>query len=328
MVDIGVVYLYRFAEGECPVRTFLESYRVHPPGVGHDLHVIFKGFPNRDSSAAARALFKDLPINAIEIGDFGFDINAYFAAASAISNRRLIFFNTFSELLSDNWLLRFDNAFRLPSVGLVGATGSWQSHFSLFEANLKRDIERVRYWAQHPLSYFERTRIASDDAKDFKMAERPSSDPRYPRRNRDIAHAVRALRSLMRVRLYVHYRRNYSPYPNPHIRTNAFMIDRDRFLALRNLAPRTKFDAYKFESGNNSLTRQVMAQGLKPVVVDRTGKVYDISEWKQSSTLWSDDQINLVVADNRTREYAVGDFETRLRLENHAWVDPSSWALL
>jgi hypothetical protein len=140
LARIGVIYLCRFAEGECPVRAFVDSYRARPAGVAHDLHVIFKGFSDRSSRAAVRALFGELPVHAIESEDKGYDIGSYFAAARVVVNRRVIFFNTFSELLVDNWLKKFDDALSLPGVGLVGATGSWQSHRSLYQASWQRAL--------------------------------------------------------------------------------------------------------------------------------------------------------------------------------------------
>ena len=103
------------------------------------------------------------------------------------------------------------------------------------------------------------------------------------------------------------------------------MIERSRFLSLDFPSFNKKSDVYKFESGRRSMTKQIMAQGLNPVVVDRTGKVYSISEWRSSSTFWSNDQVNLVVADNRTAEYAAGNKEFREFLEDSAWVHPWSW---
>ena len=39
----------------------------------------------------------------------------------------------------------------------------------------------------------------------------------------------------------------FGRYPNPHIRTNAFMIERDRFLSLTFPLFKKKSDVYKFE---------------------------------------------------------------------------------
>lgn len=329
LAEIGVVYLYRFAEGEMPVRTFLASYGAHPAGIDHDLHVIFKGFPDRNSLAAARVLFAGLSINPIELNDSGFDIGSYFAAAKVVTNRRLIFFNTFTELLADDWLLKFDKALSLPEVGLVGATGSWQSHRSLYEADIKRSIELLLYRIKHPLEYFKDSRI---EAKNVKVREKAQGRDVAPeiqgtQERRKIFQACRTLYNLLRIDRHIRYRYDYTRYPNPHIRTNAFMIERDRFLALEALSFRTKFGAYRFESGRRSLTRQIMEQNLKPIVVDQRGKIYNISEWKSSSTFWIDEQTNLIAADNQTRNYEKGSPELRARLEDNAWVSPSSGAV-
>ena len=177
MVDIGVVYLYRFAEGELPVQTFLDSYRTHPAGIEHDLHVIFKGFPDRRSLTSAQALFVGLPINAIELEDKGYDIGSYFSAAKVVSNRRLIFFNTFTELLADDWLKKFDKALSLPGVGLVGATGSWQSHSSGYEAIIRRVCQRV----VHPLEFLEEIFTDARHAKEARGIQVGESFSNHPR---------------------------------------------------------------------------------------------------------------------------------------------------
>ena len=66
MREVGVIYLYSFAEGEHPVLHFLESYRRHPAGIDHDLYVVFKGFPDQASLAAGR-------FTSIELDDSGYE---------------------------------------------------------------------------------------------------------------------------------------------------------------------------------------------------------------------------------------------------------------
>ncbi len=117
----------------------------------------------------------------------------------------------------------------------------------------------------------------------------------------------------------------FGRHPNPHIRTNAFMIRRDLLLSLRAATFRRKIHAYKFESGRHSMTKQIIARGLRPLVVDRSGKVYEISEWKSSSTFWIDLQANLLVADNQTSNYAAGSLQRRRVLKDHAWESPRAW---
>jgi hypothetical protein len=316
LADIGAVYLYRFAEGELPARAFLDSYRAHPAGVDHDLHVVFKGFPNAHALAAARTIFAGLPINPIELDDTGFDVGSYFAVAKLVSNRRLIFFNTFSELLADDWLKKFDNALSFPDVGLVGATASWQSLSSYYEVLIRLVFHEIIQQLTGHAKGAGRPGAIQDVQCDRVIDERDNAPSR-----------ARGFYLLLRLDKYLLYLHEYGRYPNPHVRSNAFMIERDRFLSLSASSFSRKSSAYKFESGRQSMTKQIVAQNLKPVVIDRHGKVYGIAEWRASSTYWVDQQANLIAADNRTRQYATGDAERRRRLEDYAWVHPSCWTL-
>ena len=324
MADIGVVYLYRFSEGELPPRAFLNSYRAHPAGVDHDLHVIFKGFPDASTLSSARTVFADLLINPIELDDTGFDVGSYFAAAKVVSNRRLVFFNTFTELLADDWLKKFDAALSLPEAGLVGATGSWQSRSSYYEAIIGMAWARVRHLLRR-LTEFAARRRHPKESQDVRVGGEDAQDAQGVDKRRIIALVGRGFNRLFRFDRYLMYLCHYARYPNPHVRTNAFMIERDRFLSLRAPSFKKKYGVYKFESGRQSMTKQIVAQGLKPVVVGSNGKFYKISEWKSSSTFWVNEQANLIAADNRTRQYASATEEGRARFQDYAWVPPSSW---
>lgn len=305
MAAIGVVYLYRFAEGESFARTFLESYRAHPAGIEHDLHVILKGFPDKKASAAARALFGAVPANLIELDDSGYDIGSYLVAACRVANNQLVFLNTFSEILADNWLAHLDAALNRSDVGLVGATGSWQSLGSGYVAAALR----LAHWIRHPIGYVK---------SHFEAGSHASAGTGVPRRSfRDIALKIRGLADLY----------EFGRYPNPHIRTNAFMIDRERFLSLHSTPFRRKADVYKFESGRRSMTNQILRMKLKALVVDRSGKTYDIDAWRTSSTYWTGAQENLMIADNMTRKYAQGTAQLRHLLENYAWYPPGAWPI-
>jgi hypothetical protein len=306
MRDVGIIYLWRFAEGEQPVRRFLQTYREHTAGIEHDLYVIFKGFPDKGRLELGRALFAGISINSIELDDKGFDIGSYVAAAKLVSNRRLIFLNTFSQILGDDWLRHFDRALTAPGVGLVGSTGSWLSRTSGYEGALRRVFCRIRHLPTFLRGLF----------------HRPKEDNRKgssPIRKRGL---VRYLRTPFH---YLYCIFEYERFPNPHIRTNAFMIDRNKFLSLTFPTFREKEDVYRFESGRQSLTRQVVRQGLQPVVVGRNGSIFATSEWKSSATFWSDEQANLLIADNRTCAYSEGNKGLREYLEDSAWVNPWSW---
>jgi hypothetical protein len=110
-----------------------------------------------------------------------------------------------------------------------------------------------------------------------------------------------------------------APFPNPNIRTNAFMLRRDLFLSLDFGDTTTHGSGYAFEAGSNSLTRQVVARGLVPMVVGRDGGRWTPDGWQASRTFRSGHQENLLVADNRTLDFATARPKRRRKLIQLAW---------
>jgi len=124
------------------------------------------------------------------------------------------------------------------------------------------------------------------------------------------------------IKALIYYPFLFKSFPNPHLRTNAFMIRRDVFLAIRYKPLTSKFRAYQCESGRNSVTSQVIKQGYGVYVVDRNGQVYEPQKWPESRTFWIDNQENLLVEDNQTRQYATGDNTAKRLYSRLAWHRP------
>jgi hypothetical protein len=176
------------------------------------------------------AMFAALKYTPIVTTDDRYDIGAYLDSARQLSQKTICFLNTYSELRSQHWLAKLATNFDQPGVGLVGASGSFQS-----------------------LSGY---------------------DPNIPE------------------------------FPNPHIRSNAFMIDRELFCAIASGLDLTeKRNAFLFESGPDSMTRQIMRAGLKALIVGKNGRGYAPIWWPFSDTYRQGVQHNLLVADNVTRHF-------------------------
>lgn len=111
----------------------------------------------------------------------------------------------------------------------------------------------------------------------------------------------------------------FQNFPNHHLRTNSFVIARENMLKIRHGIIFTKMQAWRLESGKNSITKQVEKLGLRPVVVGKDGKGYEKYEWDISNTFWRGTQNNLLIADNQTRKYDAADPEWKRRWELFAW---------
>jgi hypothetical protein len=114
-------------------------------------------------------------------------------------------------------------------------------------------------------------------------------------------------------------RRDFDPFPNPHLRTNGFMLERELMLDLDWPPLDSKVAAWALESGKRSLSRQVWDRGLEVLVVGRDGRTYERDRWRESATFRSGGQRNLLIGDNRTLQYEEADLGMKHTLEQMAW---------
>lgn len=291
----AVVHLVRRANESAPFERFLASYERVDAGLEHDLVLLFKGFgaaseraPYEERAAAHAPLRVDVP-------DDGTDLTAYLAAAAQLRHERVCFLNSFSEIVAPGWLRLLDAALAQAGAGAAGATGSWGSQLSyeLFQLGAPGAYARA----------FRSRREAREVM--FELAGMPLAG---------------ALRSWLYTLLMAARRlRTMGRFPAPHLRTNAFLVDRELLCSLETGAAASKLDAYALESGRRSITAQLRARGLEPLVVDRTGAARGPRDWAGADVYAQADQQDLLVADNQTRLYATATTRQREVLSALTW---------
>jgi len=115
-------------------------------------------------------------------------------------------------------------------------------------------------------------------------------------------------------------KKQFPPFPNPHLRTNGFCISRALFLdATHGYTINNKTDALLFESGKDGISRQIASKGLSLIVVGRNGQGYLPNEWAISGTFRQGGQVNLLIADNQTRIFIESESSRRAVLSQLAW---------
>jgi hypothetical protein len=276
--DIALVHLVWAPLGPKPLQAFLRSYSAHPAGAEHELVLVVNGIgldkPRASSTGTANdvtplsrkrlaAELGEIPHSLIELERPLLDLAAYGEAARRLEHERLCFVNSYSVILADGWLGHLARVFEQPGVGLVGATGSWESRSELVHGS-------ALHWA-------------------YQLAKLPAKRRGFPR------------------------------FPNPHIRTTAFMLDRRLALELGLDRVHDKDTAYLLESGRDSITRQLQRRGLQTLVVGRDGYGYASQEWSGSRTFRAGAQSNLLVADNRTSQWQSAGRELQRSLSYQAW---------
>lgn len=130
MADICLVHLVRAKNGINPFINFLDSYKKYRGGIDHDLLLVFKGFDGENSTSEHRQLLKEISYKTLYMNDFGFDISAYFLAANNFNNKYFCFLNSFSTVLDNKWLLKLYSHVIKQNIGLVGATGTYESQYT------------------------------------------------------------------------------------------------------------------------------------------------------------------------------------------------------
>ena len=168
-VEICLVHLAWAGAGPSTLQRFLDSYHAHPAGTSHRLVIAWNGYRHRDQLGAAQRIAEGTEHDDFVVQESKLDLAVYREVAQWASEPAVCFVNSYSRVLADGWLASMARHVSSSlSVGLAGATGSWESPLST--ANLPRRMLRTG---------------------------------RYP------------------------------AFPNPHIRTNAFMLERRRLLDLR-----------------------------------------------------------------------------------------------
>lgn len=282
MEVLGVVHLVRRRNGTFPLQRFLESYRSHEAGIGHELLIVWKGFGGKIPENYA-ALLSGINYRELHVCSRGFDIAPYYKAALGFDYFYFCFLNSFSVILDPGWLSKLYSHASREDVGLAGATGSCESVSSNFKGLVAEKMRPpgVKWkWLQAPLD----------------------------------------------MRLLKYYEKRFAPFPNFHIRTNAFMMKRELMLEIERHRLILKTHAHEFESGRNSLTRQILERGLKPIVVGRDGTGYEKDRWHISGTFRQGEQANLLVADNQTMHYHRLAPEEREKLRFQTWGSVSGTA--
>lgn len=279
---IGVVHIALRSYGVAPFRSFLESYWAYAAGRDHDVIIVLKGFDDASQAAPFLSELRSLRCTIDYQPDGGFDIGSYYTVMRSHVRDAYCLFNSRSRILGDDWLAKLCAPIDRPEVGVAGATGSYESLFT-------------------------------DHVRDAAI---PRAHAAARWRDR-VRHAVRrspanSLRHWLR----------YAPFPNPHLRTNAFAIRRSVALACAPRSTDTRTKTAAFENGRRGLTARLARAGLRTVVVGRDGQWFDSDQWHCSGAFWQGEQSNLLVADNKTDLYALANEAERRNLRLKAWGVP------
>lgn len=282
----AVIFLARgHGAGLDALRGFLDSYKNYPAGIAHDLIVLKKGWEGVPGSVEVEPLVARHGGRVLELPDDGFDWGAYMRAALLVDHDWLLFLNSHSLAQADDWVRHMRFAAEQIGIGAAGATGSWGTI---------RPVLRF-FW---PIVH----KVAESKGLLKGAVAAGLSGARFP-----MNWALKAGR--------------FPPFPNPHLRSNAFLIRRALFLKFVGQArlPRNKHEAFELESGFRGLTRWLASSELEVIVAGIGGGCFKTNDWANSETFRYPGHTNLLVSDNQTRAYDGADSNLKWIMEMSAW---------
>jgi hypothetical protein len=145
--------------------------------------------------------------------------------------------------------------------------------------------------------------------------------PRYDFRLPIFSFLAYPLRMLVNFLRFIRNAYDYPLFPNPHLRTNAFLVKSSIFLEFiseKNI-PKCKRDANILESGRRGFSNYLLRKKLNIYIVGRDGTKYAPHQWSKSGIFRSKNQENLLVSDNQTRSFLIACEKMKKFLEYLAW---------
>ncbi len=285
MNNIAVIYLCYVPYGTTYLEDFLFSYKKQSSGVNHELIIVFNGYLNISELEIFLNILKKSSLNYhIEMTDAKYDIDVYYYIAKKLINfEYFLFFNTYTQILSANWLYYYLKIINEDNVGCVSATGAWGDFQHLIE--YRNAINRLLKF-----------NIKFNDLKKivyFRYNFYPSVDIH------------------LRTNAFFIKRSIFLSIQRPNVKP--FLL---RLLLGLN---KKKLRSFCFEHGSNSFSKQLIKKGYKIKIVNKLGEGLESEFWASSNVFWNGEQENLLIKDNQTNKYFSSSIENRKKLIYAAW---------
>jgi hypothetical protein len=93
--------------------------------------IIFNGFSDKEELKKYHDFASEKNISSENVFlENGQDFDAYFYAATKCTSDYILFFNSYTEIKNENWLLHYSRCLQKNPKTIISATASYQSHYS------------------------------------------------------------------------------------------------------------------------------------------------------------------------------------------------------
>lgn len=262
--DPIVCYLFTAYDEINSFHNFLKNYKKFNSGINHKLVICFKLLDD------TKIKYLTNMINNINFTSFidpnktnDFDFGSYKRIAENYSNNQILFLNSHSYPICDDWLLKLIN--NSGDNILIGTSASFESILDSIKLKKKYKI----------FSHFFNKFL---------------------------------------------FKKNFNPFPNPHIRTSSFLLKGQKFLDFMiGKKIYKKEDTWKIESGKNSLSNYFKSKNYDIYVINSNGNKFTEKDWKFSETYRYLEQSKSIISDKHTRKYHLLNKDDKLLSQKKVW---------
>lgn len=143
--NVTVVYLCWVPLGTEIFKNFIQSYLNHPAGFNHELFIIFNGLEHHPDLLPFEKVASEAGlIYQAKHQQNGLDLDSYHNLSRELQSPFLLFLNSYTTFLTDNWLAKLMKGMEEPATGIVAPSGSYQSLYSSVFLNNSWQWERQK----------------------------------------------------------------------------------------------------------------------------------------------------------------------------------------
>jgi hypothetical protein len=299
-LTVAMSYVLREADGQEVFEEFIESLERFPIHKSTCLYIILKECTEQFRLRIQEKVQESIPMAQLVVGsDGGFDLGSHLEIAKNASSDLLVLFTSSSQPTSNNWMQSLLRPFRDQRVGIVGTMYSNESLKSSYLLVLKL---KLKHKLRQNLNNYERQ---LSDVWGISVQKIP-----FVFRIFDFVKVsdflfrkieVLALFLIARINPWKSIK-NFPEFPNPHIRTTGFAIRRDLYIEILDRTPVSKFEAFSYESGRDSITNRVLGLGYKVGLVLENGNFIPIDNPEAKKT-FRFPGTNSLISDHQSRRY-------------------------
>ncbi len=305
-MSLAIVYLIHKNDDIARLYNFLDSVEGFQVPSSWQFNILFKGFSSKQLSKIANGELTRFPrFQIYPVPNHGFDLESYRWFAKRNPRDHYLFLSSSSRLTMQESINLIESVDQDSTNTFHFSLGS---RISLATNNLVMlELKHLYLRGKVPDEFLQRYSQMFIGRK--LQIIRSATLKKHSLETIWLARVIinlyyKILKAISRIQY-----RNFPRYPNPHIRTTGFHVDRETFLSIEYGFQFSKKRALLLESGSKSILRQMLKKGVNIFYLSIESTPTKVLELGDVEKI---DFENVIISDQRHRQESTDQFETFL----------------